>query len=57
MARGMFRTVESFAWTMVVLAALMMALFYILHLLSGAPAVGGAASFVANRASGSAYGY
>lgn len=57
MARGLAAKGEKIAWAMVVLVALMALSFFILHLASSAPIVGGVATAAATRASGAAYGY
>jgi hypothetical protein len=53
----LFKSAESTLWAMVGLAALLVGVFFVLHLVSGVPVVGGGANFVATHASGSAYGY
>jgi hypothetical protein len=54
---ALFKSVESLAWSMVGLAALLVGTFWALHLLSQVPVVGGPANWTAQHASGAAYGY
>lgn len=53
----LFKTAENLAWGMVGLAVLLILMFWVLHLTSQAPVVGGASTFVGQHASGSAYGF
>lgn len=57
--RKLTRYAEGFLWALVGLALSLMVLFFILNVLStkGPGPVGAAGSFVAQRASGQAYGY
>lgn len=57
MASGIVKKGERLLWAAVILCAMMCLVFFILHVASGAPLVGGAASTTASLASGSAYGY
>jgi hypothetical protein len=59
MAAGkkLVKTAEGVAWSMVGLAALLVLTFYVIHLLSQAPVIGGTVNAVGARASGSNYGY
>lgn len=57
--RRLARYAEGFLWALVGLAISLVALFFLLNILAtkGPGPVGSGASFVAQRASGQAYGY
>jgi hypothetical protein len=53
----MVQSAKGVAWSMIGLVLLMMLAFFVIHMASAAPVVGGAAAWTGSHASGAAYGY